>query len=240
VTKPFDPAELRARVRASLRTKYLMDLLSRKAMIDGLTGLFQTAPTSTPAWWPSFRWPAGRSRRSRASCWTWTASRISTTLTATPSAMRSFAASGRSWRATAAPKTPSAATAAKSLSPSAPTPRQLLPPFWPSACATRLRGLNTPAMARDVRVTCSFGVADLHGAPQPSVVELADQALYLAKQSGRNRVIIAEHEENRRQGGVKQRVYGVSSMPRGCRQVAPRDSCQSIFRLFLAARRNRS
>src|SRR3954463_6471255 len=40
VTKPFDPAELRARVRASLRTAYLMDLLSRKAMIDGLTGLW--------------------------------------------------------------------------------------------------------------------------------------------------------------------------------------------------------
>jgi two-component system, cell cycle response regulator len=40
VTKPFDMAELRARVRGSLRTKYLLDLLSRKAMIDGLTGLW--------------------------------------------------------------------------------------------------------------------------------------------------------------------------------------------------------
>ena len=40
VTKPFDIAELRARVRGSLRTKYLLDLLSRKAMIDGLTGLW--------------------------------------------------------------------------------------------------------------------------------------------------------------------------------------------------------
>jgi diguanylate cyclase (GGDEF)-like protein len=43
VTKPFDPAELRARVRVSLRTKYLLDLLSRKAMIDGLTGLWNRA-----------------------------------------------------------------------------------------------------------------------------------------------------------------------------------------------------
>jgi diguanylate cyclase (GGDEF)-like protein len=43
VTKPFDPAELKARVRASLRTKYLMDLLARKAMIDGLTGLWNRA-----------------------------------------------------------------------------------------------------------------------------------------------------------------------------------------------------
>lgn len=40
ITKPFDPAELRARVRASLRTKYLLDLLAKKAQIDGLTGLW--------------------------------------------------------------------------------------------------------------------------------------------------------------------------------------------------------
>ena len=40
VTKPFEPAELRARVRAALRTKYLLDLLNKKAMIDGLTGLW--------------------------------------------------------------------------------------------------------------------------------------------------------------------------------------------------------
>jgi diguanylate cyclase (GGDEF)-like protein len=43
VTKPFDPAELRARVRSSLRTKALVDMLSRKAMLDGLTGLFNRA-----------------------------------------------------------------------------------------------------------------------------------------------------------------------------------------------------
>ena len=40
ITKPFDAAELRARVRASLRTRRLVDLLSKKAMIDGLTGLW--------------------------------------------------------------------------------------------------------------------------------------------------------------------------------------------------------
>jgi diguanylate cyclase (GGDEF)-like protein/PAS domain S-box-containing protein len=33
VTKPFDPAELRARVRASLRTKQLLDLLAQKAVV---------------------------------------------------------------------------------------------------------------------------------------------------------------------------------------------------------------
>jgi two-component system cell cycle response regulator len=40
VTKPFDAAELKARVRAALRMKYLMDLLEKKAMVDSLTGLW--------------------------------------------------------------------------------------------------------------------------------------------------------------------------------------------------------
>lgn len=43
VTKPFDPAELKARLRTSLRTKYLMDLLAHKAQVDGLTGLWNRA-----------------------------------------------------------------------------------------------------------------------------------------------------------------------------------------------------
>ena len=39
VTKPFDTFELRARVRAALRTKHLQDLLIEHAQIDPLTGL---------------------------------------------------------------------------------------------------------------------------------------------------------------------------------------------------------
>lgn len=43
VTKPFQPAELRARVRAALRTKRYHDLLASRAQIDGLTGLWNRA-----------------------------------------------------------------------------------------------------------------------------------------------------------------------------------------------------
>lgn len=43
ISKPFDPAELRARVRASLRTKSLMDMLATRALLDGLTGLWNRA-----------------------------------------------------------------------------------------------------------------------------------------------------------------------------------------------------
>ena len=39
ITKPFESAELRARVRAALRTKRYQDLLATRAQVDGLTGL---------------------------------------------------------------------------------------------------------------------------------------------------------------------------------------------------------
>jgi len=43
VTKPFEPAELRARVRAALRTKTAKDVLVEEAARDGLTGLLNRA-----------------------------------------------------------------------------------------------------------------------------------------------------------------------------------------------------
>lgn len=39
VTKPFHPAELRARVRAALRMKRAQDMLTQRAQLDALTGL---------------------------------------------------------------------------------------------------------------------------------------------------------------------------------------------------------
>ncbi len=43
VTKPFHPAELRARVRAALRMKRAQDMLTQRAQIDALTGLHNRA-----------------------------------------------------------------------------------------------------------------------------------------------------------------------------------------------------
>jgi len=43
VTKPFDKIELRARVRSALRVKRYQDLLTTRAQIDGLTGLWNRA-----------------------------------------------------------------------------------------------------------------------------------------------------------------------------------------------------
>ena len=43
VTKPFDQVELRARVRAGLRTKQLQDILEHQSYLDALTGLWNRA-----------------------------------------------------------------------------------------------------------------------------------------------------------------------------------------------------
>lgn len=40
IAKPFDAAELKARVRTALRIKQLTDLLSRRAQVDAVTGLW--------------------------------------------------------------------------------------------------------------------------------------------------------------------------------------------------------
>lgn len=43
VTKPFDIAELRVRIRAAIRTHLLLQMLAQRAQIDGLTGLWNRA-----------------------------------------------------------------------------------------------------------------------------------------------------------------------------------------------------
>jgi len=40
ISKPFDEAELRARVWAALQASFFLSLLSKKAMIDGVSGLW--------------------------------------------------------------------------------------------------------------------------------------------------------------------------------------------------------
>jgi diguanylate cyclase (GGDEF)-like protein len=50
VTKPFDLMELRVRVRAALRVQSLMEMLSERAHVDGLTGLWNRSHFAS-------RWP---------------------------------------------------------------------------------------------------------------------------------------------------------------------------------------
>jgi diguanylate cyclase (GGDEF)-like protein len=189
VTKPFDPAELRARVRSTLRTRHLVDLLSKKAMIDGLTGLWNRTYLDAHI---TIELSAARRSGQPLSCIMADADRfksINDTFGHSfgDDVLRKMAAIftehcraedivcryGGEEFAILLPNT-SVENAAH--------------------LAERLRlGIESSAFSyRDapVNITCSFGVANLRGQVPPSVIELADEALYNAKHSGRNCVEI--------------------------------------------------
>jgi two-component system cell cycle response regulator len=192
VTKPFDPAELRARVRAALRTKYLMDLLAKRAMIDGLTGLWNRA------------------------CFE---QRLASELSLTRRSERPLACAmldlDHFKRINDEHGHPfgdevlrGVAQVIQDCCRAEDVPCRyggeefvlLLPNTaldGAMALAERIRSAvsNTPFVFRRARidVTCSIGIADnlrLAGT-DTSLVDLADQALYRAKQDGRNRAVSA-------------------------------------------------
>lgn len=187
VTKPFDPAELQARVRSSLRTRYLMELLSKKAMIDGLTGLWNRTYLDS-----HLRSELSSARRScmPLSCIMAdvdhfksindnyghsfgdevlrTIAKVFTEFCRTEDIVCRY---GGEEFTVLLPQTPLAG--AKEL-------------------AERIRqGIESRPFVRKnnpLRINCSFGVATLRDSIEPSIVDLADEALYKAKRSGRNRV----------------------------------------------------
>jgi diguanylate cyclase (GGDEF)-like protein len=188
VTKPFDPAELKARVRASLRTKYLMDLLARKAMIDGLTGLW-----NRPFFEQRLAAEMARSRRHDDpvacimadvdhfkavndkyghSVGDEVLRRIAATLTSTVRAEDIVCRFGGEEFAILATN----GTAAEVC-----------------VLAERVRRHveedRITIRGAVIQVTCSFGVADIADAAQTPLVEAADLALYQAKAMGRNQVL---------------------------------------------------
>jgi two-component system cell cycle response regulator len=190
VTKPFDPAELRARVRAALRTAYLMDLLSRKAMIDGLTGLWNRSYLDSRL---AAEIALARRSGQHVSCIMLDVDHfklvndryghpfgdevlrmIAVTLGTSCRSEDVVCRYGGEEFAVLLPNT--AATAATEL-------------------AERLRGAieseSLKFKGQQVKVTSSFGVSELSENTAVLLIESADKALYDAKQAGRNRVCIA-------------------------------------------------
>jgi two-component system, cell cycle response regulator len=189
ITKPFDPAELRARVRASLRTKYLMDLLARKAMIDGLSGLWNRAYLDA-------RLEAEMSLALRTgrpiACIMLDVDKfkmvndrfghpfgdevlrmVATTLGNGCRAEDIVCRYGGEEFAVLLPNTPAQAAV------------ELAERLRIAIESEPFQFKNTP-----VKVTASFGVAGLRTDDPRSIIEAADAALYVAKHSGRNRVCI--------------------------------------------------
>jgi diguanylate cyclase (GGDEF)-like protein len=191
ITKPFDPAELRARVRASLRTKYLVDLLARKAMIDGLTGLWNRAYFETRL---SSELSLSRRTSQPLACVMIDLDHfkqindryghpfgdeclrvIGQLLGECCRSEDIVCRYGGEEFVILAPNTGAAAAA---------------------ELAERIRAavesFNWSGRGQNAKVTCSLGVADVIDAPPPGILEMADAALYKAKHEGRNRVILAE------------------------------------------------
>jgi diguanylate cyclase (GGDEF)-like protein len=189
VTKPFDPAELRARVRASLRTKYLMDLLSRKAMIDGLTGLFNRAYFDARL---IAEMSLARRTHAPLSCIMVDVDRFKqiNDLHGHPFGDEVLRGIGQILADHCRTEDTVCRYGGEEF--------VVLCPNSASAAAANMAERLRDAIEQNtwtknglnVQVTCSFGVADLKEAP-PALVDLADEALYRAKQGGRNQVIIA-------------------------------------------------
>lgn len=190
VTRPFEPAELRARVRAALRLKYLLDLLNKKAMIDGLTGLWnRTYFDQTLAAQTSL------SRRSGQACSVVicdldhfkTINERCGHLTG-DEALRIVAAC---MQATCRIEDVVCRFGGEEfgiLVPNTPADRSLI---MAERLRTNIEKLQLSHRGVPVPITCSFGIADLAGCEQGQIVASADAALRLAKANGRNRIEIA-------------------------------------------------
>ncbi|MGC4031571.1 MAG: diguanylate cyclase [Tepidisphaeraceae bacterium] len=189
ITKPFDAGELQARLRVALRTKELLDLLSKKAMIDGLTGLWNRGYLDERVS-EEIAWAKRHGRR--LSCVMIDADHFKSVNDTYGHGFGDIVLRGIATAIQDCCRTEDVAcryggeefvlllreTDAMSA----------------LKLAERIRTtIAAMTFTRDdisIKVTCSLGIAEL----QPSetdIIDLADSALYTSKQNGRNRVTIA-------------------------------------------------
>jgi diguanylate cyclase (GGDEF)-like protein len=191
ITKPFDPAELQARVRASLRTSELVELLSKKAMIDGLTGLWNRTYLDAHV---TIELSAARRTDEPLSC---VMADVDHFKSINDAYGHSF---GDAVLRTIAGIFSRTCRIEDIVCRYGGEEFTILLPNTPVSQATELAERLRLAIEAQtfihrldpVSVTCSFGVSELPASVPPSIIELADQALYNAKHSGRNRVEICE------------------------------------------------
>ncbi|MDP6542598.1 MAG: diguanylate cyclase [Phycisphaerae bacterium] len=195
VTKPFDAFELRARVRAALRTKRLQDLLTMHAQLDPLTELFNRRAMTKRLGQEWERVQRHGGTLSFAMTDVDHFKQVNDTFghsvgdrvlqgvaRALVSQCRQIDLPVRYGGEEFAIVVPDE-TAEDTLN--------LL-----ERCRECIANTSLNVGDVEVRVTMSFGVADSSDRPSlEAMVEAADQALYQAKQSGRNRVEVAPHEE---------------------------------------------
>jgi diguanylate cyclase (GGDEF)-like protein len=191
VLKPFEPAELRARVRSSLRTKALVDLLSRKAMLDGLTGLFNRAYFDQ-------RLAQNLSLLARGGhpfgCVLIDIDHFKSINDrfGHPFGDRVLRSVGAALTANCRREHPVCRYGGEEFA----ILTQGTIRDGANVLAERLRTaveqLAFSYESRRVQVTCSIGVSDTTMGPPADIVAAADACLYQAKQAGRNRVVVAK------------------------------------------------
>ncbi len=189
ITKPFDPAELKARVRATLRTKYLMDLLAERALIDGLTGLWNRACFEKRL---ESELSMARRRGRPLSCVMIDVDHFKTINDTYGHPVGDEVLRFLGGLLTAACRTEDIVCRYGGeefgiLLPDASADQALI-----QADRLRLAILDHDAVhhSAPVKIACSFGVAEAHPTDDgPTLIAFADAALYKAKASGRNRVV---------------------------------------------------
>jgi len=189
ISKPIDHAEVLARVWAALRASFFLHLLSKKAMIDGVTGLwnrqyFEQRMTAE----------ISLSRRSGRpiSCLIVEVDgfeKISERF-GLPGTDEILRAVGQFLVNNCRIEDVNCRFGGEQFGIVAPnTPNEGAIDLANRLCAT-LAHAELACRGQKIRVSCSFGLADLESAGNKSMIELAEQALDRAKQGGGNRVEI--------------------------------------------------
>jgi len=188
ITKPFDDFELRARVRAAIRTKQLQDLLIEHAHIDPLTGL-----PNRRALMDRLQMEWARKQRHGGELSFIMADidyfkRVNDTYghSIGDKVLQEVARTlARQCRESDLP----ARYGGEEFAVVVPDEAVSGAVHLAERCRREIEKVNLPAKGEPICPTATFGVADAVGVPSAELlVDGADQALYRAKAAGRNRV----------------------------------------------------
>ena len=188
ITKPFDDFELKARVRAAIRTKQLQDLLIEHAHIDPLTGLpnRRALMDRLQMEWARMQRYGGELSFIMADIDYF--KRVNDTYghSIGDKVLQEVAKTiARQCRESDLP----ARYGGEEFAVVVPNEAVSGAVQLADRCRQEIEKVNLPAKGDPIRPTVSFGVADAAGVPSAELlVDRADQALYPAKTAGRNRV----------------------------------------------------
>jgi len=204
ITKPFDTCELRARVRSTIRTKELQDLLIEHAHIDPLTGL-----PNRRALMDRLQMEWARLQRHRGELSLIMADiddfkRVNDTYghSVGDKVLQEVAQTiARQCRETDLP----ARYGGDEFAVVVPNQGISGAVHLAQRCRWEIERVNVPAKGTPLRPTASFGVADAVGVPGAELLlDHADQALYQAKAAGRNRVAVWSESRHSCEQGNRQ------------------------------------